>query len=73
MIKAAGLKATRIAAGLSQVSLSIKTGIKQTDISALEHGHREPRLSTLVKLADALHVSLDALVGRTPKPRRRGK
>ena len=33
-----------------------------------EHGEREPKLSTLIRMADYFEVSLDYLTGRTDGP-----
>lgn len=46
--------------GKTQRRLSKEVGISQTSISALEKGHKEPRSTTLAKLADALECSVDA-------------
>ena len=55
------LKSLRLEAGLSVTELSTKSGINRTYIHNLEDGRRvDPRLSLLVKLADALDVTLDA-------------
>lgn len=40
------------------------TGISRTTISRMVNESADPHLSTLIKLADYLDVSLDALVGR---------
>lgn len=55
------LKSLRLAAGLSVTDLSKAAGVNRTYIHNLEDGRRvDPRLSLLVKLADALGVALDA-------------
>lgn len=55
------LKSLRLAAGLSVTALAEKSGINRTYIHNLEDGRRaDPRLSLLVKLANALGVSLEA-------------
>ncbi len=48
----------RIRAGLTQTELSKKTGISQADISRLENGTRNPSLSLLKRLADAMNATL---------------
>lgn len=48
--------------GLSQEALANLAGIHRTEASLLERGKREPRLGTLVKLAAALEVPLDAFL-----------
>lgn len=48
----------RIQAGLTQKELSKKSGISQADISRLENGTRNPSLSLLKRLADAMNTTL---------------
>ena len=48
----------RIKAGLTQIELSEKSGISQADISRLEKGTRNPSISLLKRLADALDSTL---------------
>lgn len=63
VIPPADLRAARKAAGLSQPELSRLSGVKQATISEVERGLRDPRFSTLVKLADVI---------RAFRPRKRG-
>ena len=48
----------RIKAGLTQTQLSERSGISQADICRLEKGSRNPSLSLLKRLADALDTTL---------------
>ncbi len=48
----------RIQAGLTQMQLSEKSGISQADISRLERGTRNPSLSLLKRLAEAMDATL---------------
>jgi transcriptional regulator with XRE-family HTH domain len=48
--------------GVSQRELSSLTGIHETAISHFTRGARVPRLNNLVIIAEALEISLDALV-----------
>lgn len=50
--------------GMTQVQLAKAVGLTSKSISAYECGRAVPTLNTLIKLADALGVSLDTLVGR---------
>ena len=50
---------------LSQEELGKMIGVTKGTISTYESGDREPPLKTLIKIADALDVSLDWLCGRT--------
>jgi transcriptional regulator with XRE-family HTH domain len=52
---------------LSQDGLSHETGIHSTSIGRLERGNRDPRLSTIIKLADGLGVEPGELVNRLSK------
>jgi transcriptional regulator with XRE-family HTH domain len=58
---AANLIAARREKGLSQNQVASRSGLHRTEISLLERGGREPRLSTIVKLAGALEVPPEAL------------
>lgn len=58
---AENLARARRAAGLTQDQLADRCNLHRTEVSLLERGGREPRLGTLIKLAGALHVSLESL------------
>lgn len=49
---------------LSMTKLAEKTGLTISAISQFEGGERDPSLDSLNKLADALEVSVDYLMGR---------
>jgi transcriptional regulator with XRE-family HTH domain len=51
---AANLRQARTRAGISQEELGYRCELHRTEISLLERAGREPRLSTMVKLAGAL-------------------
>jgi transcriptional regulator with XRE-family HTH domain len=58
------LRKRRLQIGLSQGELSRRTGIPTTRLSEFENGVRtDMTLSTALKLARALGMSLDALAG----------
>jgi transcriptional regulator with XRE-family HTH domain len=57
------LRACRNRAEISQEALGEMTALHRTEIGPLERGEREPRLSTIVKLAGVLEVSPHGLVG----------
>ena len=59
---ARNLRVTRRGAGLSQERLSALAGLHRTEISLLERGERDPRLSTVFRLAEALGVTAAALL-----------
>jgi transcriptional regulator with XRE-family HTH domain len=56
------LRMHRTKAGLSQQALGYACRLHRTEISLLERGEREPRLSTIVRLARALEVSPSELL-----------
>lgn len=59
------LREFRSARGLTQVRLSELLGISPRVYNRWEQGDADPRLDTVVKIADLLKVSLDDLLGRT--------
>jgi transcriptional regulator with XRE-family HTH domain len=46
----------RLAAGLSQEELGLRCGLHRTAIYLIEHGKREPKLGTIVKLTGYLDL-----------------
>ena len=56
------LRAQRTRAGLSQEQLGRSCRLHRTEISLLERGERDPRLSTIVRLARCLGVRPSELV-----------
>lgn len=60
------LRRLREAAGLTQVELSEKVGVKQGSYSAWERGEAMPSAMNLLKLSYVLDCSVDELLGRTP-------
>jgi transcriptional regulator with XRE-family HTH domain len=61
------LQKGRHAAGLTQEKLARKAKVPLTTLREWEQGRRGMRLQAAIKLADALDVSLDELVGRVRK------
>ena len=53
---ALNLRRIRTRRGLSQEALGVLCGLHRTEISLLERAGREPRLTTVVRLARALKV-----------------
>ena len=51
--------------GLEQQELAKEANVPAPSISHYERGRRKPSLENLVRLADALSVSIDFLLGRT--------
>lgn len=59
------LKKVRESRGLSQGDLAKKTGLQPSAVSHFETSTRSPSFDNLRRLADALNVSTDYLLGRT--------
>ena len=59
------VKESRAKKGWTQQQLAEKTGLSFNTITKIEQGIGDsPTLKTLVKLADALEMSIDELAGR---------
>jgi transcriptional regulator with XRE-family HTH domain len=56
------LQRLRSDAGLTQMQLSNRSGLDMAEISRLESGQRDARLSTIVRLADGLEVPVRMLL-----------
>ena len=54
--------------GMSQAELAKATGLPPTSIAHFEGGGRKPSFDNLRKLANALNVTTDYLLGRVDKP-----
>jgi len=57
------IKRCRLQLNMSQAELAKRAGLTCAAICQYEAGSREPNFSALVKLAKALHVSTDFLLG----------
>lgn len=67
------LRRYRKCAGITQEELAFRASMHLSDVGLIERGRREPRLGNVVKLAVALHVSVNDLLGGIEwKPGRRG-
>jgi transcriptional regulator with XRE-family HTH domain len=60
----AAIRAERVTAGLSLRDLAERTGVSNAYLSQIERGLHEPSISVLSAIAEALDVSLEALLGR---------
>lgn len=71
---AARLRSLRLAAKLSLNALARNSGMSATHVSQIERARARPSLKTLHRLADALGVTLEAVLDGVPfKPRHGGK
>ena len=50
------LKAARIKLGLTQEQVAERSGVHATEVSRIETGKRDPQVSTVKKLADAVEL-----------------
>jgi transcriptional regulator with XRE-family HTH domain len=57
------IKKARIDQGLKQKELQARTGLSQKYLSQIENDAVDPRVSVLKKIAQALQVSADSLLG----------
>lgn len=60
---ARNLCAVRKMRGMTQQDLASKTGIQRSNVCRMEKGKHSPRIDTLVRIAKALGVSVQNLVG----------
>ena len=60
----ANLKSLREMRGLTQAQLGTRAGLAAAVVSHFETGQRAPSIESLARLADALEVSADVLLGR---------
>lgn len=68
---AANMRRLRGTRGHSQEAFALVADIHRTEVTKLESGKRDPKLGTLVKVAQGLEVSLTELldgVGELPDP-----
>jgi transcriptional regulator with XRE-family HTH domain len=59
------LQRLRITRDLTQEQLAVKAGLSRIYVAKLELGQHDPALSTLVRLAKVLRVSVTELLGET--------
>ena len=61
------LREAREEAGLSQEKLAFESSIDRTFVSMLERGIRQPSLTTIFQLSEALEISPEEVVAPTSK------
>ena len=57
------IREARVQAGLKQKELAEKIGVSESRVSQYEKGSQNPRIGTLLKIADALEISVQYLCG----------
>ena len=60
---AARLRAARVERGMSSAELALMAGLDRSYVERLEEGERNPTLTILAELAEALGTTVAALVG----------
>lgn len=55
---------------LTQLELAARAGMQRSAVAKIELGLREPTVTTIVRLARALHVTPGQLFEEAPRPRR---
>jgi transcriptional regulator with XRE-family HTH domain len=63
------LQRLRTRGGLTQEQLAVKAGLARVYVAKLEQGEHDPSLSTLVRLAKVLRVSVAELLGESMSQR----
>ena len=61
------LREQRNARGISQEALALSADVDRTFVSQMERGIRQPTLTTLCKLSEALEIQPSTLVARVEK------
>ena len=56
------IRELRVEAGLTQEQLGFEADLRRTFISILELGQQQPTLTTILKLAFALHTTASAII-----------
>ena len=69
----ATLRALRESAGLSRPELADKSGVSVAGLADLEQGRNQPRFGSVVKLAAALGLCVEAFVESAAKHRKSGR
>ena len=67
------LKRCREAAGLTQREVARRSGVPLGTLRNLEQDRKEPLFRTVVRIAETLGISLDALAGCGPSTSTEGK
>jgi transcriptional regulator with XRE-family HTH domain len=58
------LREQRTARGISQEDLALNADVDRTFVSQMERGIRQPTITTIMKLAEALGIQASVLVAR---------
>ena len=61
------LRSRRLAAGMTQETLGLESGVQRNFISLIETGQNQPTITTIFKLAEALNIRPSKLVADAEK------
>ena len=61
------IKKFRVQKGLSQIELSLSSGLSQSFLANLEKGKKQPSVFTIIKIANALDMNVQDFFPRTSK------
>ena len=67
-VNGSAIRAIREALGISQRSLSVRTGIRPSALSNIEHGSNSATVENIRRIADELGVPIDAISHVVPDP-----
>jgi transcriptional regulator with XRE-family HTH domain len=59
------IRKNRVQKGLSQIELSLSSGLSQSFLANLEKGKKQPSVYTIIKIADALDINVQDFFPRT--------
>jgi len=62
------IRTERKRAGFSQTELAARVGYSMNGLAKIERGESDPKFSAIAKIADALGISVDALLATKPGP-----
>lgn len=62
------IRAVRMARGLTLKQLAMRADAREKDVSRWELGGNLPRLDVVARIAKALDVTVDQLIGHAPLP-----
>jgi transcriptional regulator with XRE-family HTH domain len=63
------IKKIRVQKGFSQVELSVRSDISQSFLANLEKGKKQPSVLTIIRIADALEVSVQEFFPEPEDPK----
>jgi transcriptional regulator with XRE-family HTH domain len=61
------IKKARVQKGVSQIELSLSSGLSQSFLANLEKGKKQPSVFTIIKIADALEMNVQDFFPRTSR------